>query len=185
MTDVGPRPAAAARPRPAGAPRRPSRRALGWLPWIGLVVVVAVALAIGSQRHSHPTLTQRTYSIANAVRCPLCVGETAAQSDIPASVEIRAVIRQELQAGESRSQILAGLVSSYGPGILERPPVQGINVLLWVLPAVAVVLAVAGLVLAFLRWRPGRIGAVSDDDRRLVDGLLQPPSPGGPSGAAP
>ena len=156
----------------------PRRRAVRWLPWIGLVVIVAVALAIGSQRRSHPTLEQRTYSIAGAVRCPLCVGETAAQSDIPASVEIRATIRRELQAGESRSQILSQLVSSYGSGILEQPPVKGVNVLLWVLPGGVALVALGGLAWAFVRWRPGRALKVSDEDRRLVDGLLDPPGAG-------
>jgi cytochrome c-type biogenesis protein CcmH len=170
---------AAPAPAPGGRLRR-------WWPWIGLVVVVAVALAIGSQRQSHQTLQQRTLSIAGAVRCPLCVGETAAQSNIPASVEIRAVIRQELLAGDSRSQILSHLVASYGPGILEKPPARGINWLLWVLPVGGVILAVAGLSLAFRRWRPARLARVSDDDRRLVGGLLGPDLTGGaesPSGA--
>ena len=160
----------------------PARRRLRWLPWVGLVVVVAVALAIGSQRHSDPTLQQRTTSIANAVRCPVCVGETAAESDTPASIQIRAYIRQELRAGESRSQILSHLSASYGPNILEKPSASGINVVLWVLPVIAVVAAIIGLVTIFGRWRPGPIDLVSDDDRRLVGQLLQPPGPDARSG---
>jgi cytochrome c-type biogenesis protein CcmH len=149
-----------------------SRRAAPRVFWLALVVVAAVALVIGSQRHTDPTLEQRTTAIAGVVRCPVCVGETAAQSNVPASIEIRATIRRELQAGKSRSAILSGLVTSYGPGILERPPAHGINILLWVLPGVAVALAIAGLVLAFLRWRPGRVSRVSDDDRDVVQRLL-------------
>jgi cytochrome c-type biogenesis protein CcmH len=151
-----------------------SRRAAPRLLWIGLILVAVVALAIGSQRHSHPTLQQRTMAIAGVVRCPVCVGETAAQSNVPASLEIRATIRSELQAGESRSEILSRLVTSYGPGILEQPPAHGVDVLLWVLPGLAVVLAAAALVLAFLRWRPGRASRVSDDDRDVVRRLLDP-----------
>jgi cytochrome c-type biogenesis protein CcmH len=152
----------------AAVPRRAAPR----LFWMALIVVAAVALAIGSQRHPHPTLEQRTMAIAGVVRCPVCVGETAAQSNVPASIEIRATIRHELQAGESRSAILSGFVSSYGPGILEQPSAHGLDLLLWVLPGLAVVLAVAGLVLAFLRWRPGRVTRVSDDDRDVVGRLL-------------
>jgi cytochrome c-type biogenesis protein CcmH len=168
-------------PAPTGG-----RRLARWSPWIALVVVVAIALAIGSQRHSHPTLEQRTMSIAGAVRCPVCVGETAAESDVPASVEIRNAIRQDLQAGESRAEILSHLSAAYGPSILEKPPAQGINLLLWVLPALAVLAAVTGLVLAFLRWRPARVSGVSDDDRRLVGRLLDAgPGVDGGSRAAP
>jgi cytochrome c-type biogenesis protein CcmH len=143
-----------------------------WLPWVGLAVIVAVALAVGSHRPTHQTLEQRTMSIASAVRCPLCVGETAAESNIPASVEIRAAIRGDLQRGESRSQILSQLTASFGTAELEQPPAKGINILLWVLPGLAVVLAVAGLTFLFVRWRPSRRASVTDDDRRLVSTLL-------------
>jgi cytochrome c-type biogenesis protein CcmH len=172
---------------PGAAPADPWRRLLRWLPWIALVVVVAVALAIGSQRHSHPTLEQRTMSIASAVRCPVCVGETAAESGTPASLEIRVYIRQSLQAGDSRSQILSHLSASYGPSILEKPSARGLNLLLWVLPALAVVAAVAGLTVAFRRWRPARIDLVSEDDRRLVGQFLDPGASSGSStgGASP
>ncbi|HEY1732846.1 MAG TPA: cytochrome c-type biogenesis protein CcmH [Acidimicrobiales bacterium] len=145
------------------------------MPWIGLIVVAVVALAIGTQRHGHDTIKQETTSIAGEVRCPVCSGETAAESDTPQSVEIRTYITQELQAGQSRSQILASLSSSYGPGILEKPSAKGINVLLWVLPGLAVILAVVGLGLVFSRWRIGRVDGVSDEDRRLVTGALDDP----------
>jgi cytochrome c-type biogenesis protein CcmH len=91
--------------------------------------------------------------IANEVRCPVCDGETAAQSSAAASVQIRNEIRQELLAGQSSDQILAGLVRDYGSGILEKPQSSGVGLVVWVAPVVATVLAAAGLVFAFIRWR--------------------------------
>jgi cytochrome c-type biogenesis protein CcmH len=149
--------------------------------------VIAVALmVVGTHRSSgHPTVAAETMHIAALVRCPVCEGQSAAQSDAPASVQIRAQIQRELVAGEHQGQILAGLVSAYGPGILEQPEASGIDLVVWVVPVLAVVAAVAALALAFARWRPRRAAvAVSEADRALVEAALgeRPPDPDGTAG---
>jgi cytochrome c-type biogenesis protein CcmH len=146
------------------------RGVVRWLPWLAMAVIAAVALAVGSSRPSTPTLTQRVDAIASGVRCPVCQGETAAESNTPPSVEIRSFIRQSLQQGQSVRQIKAQLVAHYGAEILERPPSTGLGLWVWVLPAVAVAAALAGLALAFSRWRRRLATAAppSEDDRALV-----------------
>jgi cytochrome c-type biogenesis protein CcmH len=136
-------------------------------------VVVVVALSIGVHRDGHPSTDAETTHLANEVRCPVCQGETAAQSNTPASIQIRDQIHQELVAGESPAHIIDGLVASYGPSILEKPPAHGIGLVVWVAPIIAVAVAVAGLALAFARWRPRRSRDVTDADRALVDQALQ------------
>jgi cytochrome c-type biogenesis protein CcmH len=151
------------------------RRGWRWLPWLGLVAIAVVVLVVGSSRTSHPTIDQRTMHIAGEVRCPVCEGQSAAQSDVPASVQIRQQIHQELASGESSGQILSGLVAAYGPGILEKPQASGVGLVVWVVPVIATVAAVAGLALAFARWRPRRVVAVSEADEALVERELQRP----------
>jgi len=131
-----------------------------WAPWIALAIAAVVVLAVGSQRHGQPTLAQRTMSLAAQVRCPVCAGQSAAQSNTPASLAIRDSIRQKLQAGEPPARVLDDLVGSYGPGILEKPPARGVGVLVWVLPVALAGAATLGLGLAFARWqRPAGSGA--------------------------
>ncbi len=151
-----------------------------WAPWLVLVGVAVAALVVGTHRSSpRPTVAQQTTHIASLVRCPVCEGQSAAQSDAPASVQIRAQIQRELIAGEHQGRILSGLVDAYGPGILEQPQARGINLVVWVLPVVAVVIAVAGLGVAFARWRPRAArNTVSEADRALVAAAL-----GGPADA--
>jgi cytochrome c-type biogenesis protein CcmH len=166
--------------------RPPARRFLAWAPWAALAVAAVVALAVGGGAHHRPgTLEQRTLALAAQVRCPVCVGETAAQSQTPASQEIRQQIRTELAAGVKPSVILARLADGpYGPGILEKPPTRGIDALLWVGPVVAALAGVVGLVLAFRRWRPRSGGGATEADRGLVDGALGPaPGPDAPGAA--
>jgi cytochrome c-type biogenesis protein CcmH len=156
------------------------RRGLRWAPWILLAVVAAIVLAVGSQRSSHPTLDQQATHIAGEVRCPVCEGQSVAQSQVPASVQIRQQIHQELSSGESSGQILAGLVAAYGPGILEKPPASGVSLVVWVVPVIATVAALGGLALAFNRWRPRRAVSVSEADEALVARELRA-RPAGPA----
>jgi cytochrome c-type biogenesis protein CcmH len=145
-----------------------------------MAVVVAGVLVVGLRPVGSPTLDQRVTSLASQVRCPVCDGETAAESDTPPSVEIRALIRQWMQSGESNAQIKANLVDDYGTGILEAPPARGIDLIVWVLPVAVFVIAVAGLALAFRGWRARQRtgGRPSDDDRdRVQRALANDPGP--------
>jgi cytochrome c-type biogenesis protein CcmH len=137
-------------------------------------VVAATTLVVGTHRSSgRPSEAAETMHIASLVRCPVCQGQSAAQSNAPASVQIRAQIQRELAAGEKQGQILSGLVSAYGSGILEQPEGRGIDLVVWVVPVIAVVGAIAGLAVAFARWRPRRTSVkVSDADRALVEAAL-------------
>lgn len=151
------------------------RRVRRWLPWVLLLIVVGAALGVGANRSTPDTsLNGRVTHIASEVRCPVCQGQSAAQSPAAASVQIRDQIRRELVAGESESQILAGLVDSYGAGILEKPEARGVGVIVWVLPVLAVLAAMGGLAVAFRRWASARPPAPPDDsDRLIVEQALQ------------
>jgi cytochrome c-type biogenesis protein CcmH len=140
---------------------------------VGLVAILVAVLVIGTHRNNHASVQAKTMHIAGLVRCPVCEGQSAAESDAPASVQIRNQIQQEVTAGENQGQILAGLVAAYGPGILEKPEARGVGLVVWVVPVVAVVAAIAGLALAFRRWRPRRATEVSPVDRALVNEALQ------------
>ncbi len=124
-----------------------------WGPWAVLLVVAAAALAIGLHRTSTPSLDAQVQSIASQARCPVCNGETVAQSQTAPSVEIRNQIRSDLLAGKTKSQILHELVQDYGPGVLEKPQTSGIALAVWVVPVIIIVAAAAALVLVLRRWK--------------------------------
>ena len=136
-----------------------------WGPWALLLAVAIAVLSIGLHPSGHPSLEARTQSIASQVRCPVCNGETVAQSQAAPAVEILSEIRKDLQAGESKNQILAGLVQSYGPSILEKPQSSGFDLLIWVLPVVVVVFGGGGLFMVLRRWqRRAAAGLPGTDD---------------------
>ncbi len=124
-----------------------------WGLWVLVVAVVVVALVVGSSRPGPTSLAARTRAIASEVRCPVCQGESAEQSQVPASVAIRSQIQSDLAAGMAPSAILRDLEHAYGVTILEKPPAQGIGLVVWGLPVAVAVVGAAGLAVAFARWR--------------------------------
>jgi cytochrome c-type biogenesis protein CcmH len=110
--------------------------------------------------------------LSEEIACPVCGGESVAQSNAPAAINIRSVISQQVDAGRTDDEIRAYLARQYGEDQLLRPRGEGVSALVWVLPVVAVVAAAAGLVVAFRRWSHGTVPAPSDEDRELVARFL-------------
>jgi cytochrome c-type biogenesis protein CcmH len=144
-----------------------------WLPWIGLVAIVAIALILGADTGGAPeTVNHRVERLARGVRCPTCRDLSAAESDAAAAKAVRLAIRKDVVAGKSDVEIRAALASRYGRDILLTPDSRGIVGLVWALPVAALVIGLGLLGLAFRRWRPsGR--APTADDRALVQEALR------------
>jgi cytochrome c-type biogenesis protein CcmH len=150
------------------------RAAKRWLPWVGLLVVLAVALIIGATaQHHDASLDAHVRRVASQVKCPTCEGQSAADSNAAASQAIRDDIRTRIEQGETDGAIKAFLVSRYGTDILLVPSSRGVSALVWALPVTAFVLAVGGLALAFRKWRVRAGAPPSDEDRALVDEALR------------
>jgi cytochrome c-type biogenesis protein CcmH len=93
--------------------------------------------------------------LESQLMCPICAGETLAQSDSPAAQRIKAYIARRIAAGDTRSEIKDELVAQWGQRILAAPPRHGFNLLAWVLPLVGLVGAAA--IIGLLAWRWTRV----------------------------
>jgi len=115
---------------------------------LALVALVLAAPAVASEQH--PTLGE----LEGQLMCPICEGETLAQSDSPAAQRIKAYITQRIDQGATRSQIKHELVQQWGTRILAAPPRHGFDLLAWLLPIVGVLGGAA--VIGALAWRWSR-----------------------------
>jgi cytochrome c-type biogenesis protein CcmH len=154
-----------------------------WPGWLALVLVVAGLLAVGIARDSGPqTQADRVDDISRRVACPICDGESVFESQNNASVAIRNQVAGLVAENDlSDSEIIAFIETRYGAQVLLVPKASGFDALVWVLPAVAFVCAVAGLIVAFRRWRAdaSSTSAPTEDDRALVDAALRDDPNGG------
>jgi cytochrome c-type biogenesis protein CcmH/NrfF len=142
--------------------------------WFGALIVLVGALAIGAQGSGKPeTPARRAMRLAADFRCPSCRDLSAAQSDASTAKTLRAEILQLVQDGRTDGEIRSEIVSRFGSDILLKPPSDGVGGLVWAVPVVAFVLAVAGLAFAFVRWRTAGTRGPTDDDRRMVEEALR------------
>ncbi|MFG3417795.1 cytochrome c-type biogenesis protein CcmH [Micromonospora sp. NPDC048063] len=112
------------------------RHALG-----GAVLAVLLAAAVlGMVRAGQPAPRQDPVrSVAVGLRCPSCQGESVADSRSPIAAGMRQVVADHLARGRDPDDIRRWFVQRYGEEVLADPPVRGAGLLLWVVPALALV----------------------------------------------
>ncbi|MGH7366778.1 MAG: cytochrome c-type biogenesis protein [Candidatus Rokuibacteriota bacterium] len=119
---------------------------------LAAVLLAAVVLAAGSPLAAAPVSEETVHEVAAQLRCVVCQSLSVADSPSETAHQMKAIIRERLAAGESPEQVKAYFVDKYGLWILLAPPRQGFNLLVWVVPFVALA---AGLVLVLVlarRW---------------------------------
>ncbi|MDA8289085.1 MAG: cytochrome c-type biogenesis protein CcmH [Actinomycetota bacterium] len=149
--------------------------------WAVLAVVAIAFLAVGSIHPVAPSRQARIAALESEIKCPSCVDLTIAQSDAAAAIDLRAEVTHMVDTGASDAAIKARVVAQYGTTALEIPLSKGIDALIFLVPAIAVIL-VGGVLLAFF-WRRRRLPMTrgpSQDDEVLVAAARQrrEPDPG-------
>lgn len=145
-----------------------------WAAWAVLGVMVVALLAIGISHDAGPrSPEERIEQISKRLKCPICDGESVFESRNNASVAIKNEIRIQVADGtRSDEEIITFIVQRYESDVLLVPRADGIDALVWILPVVAFVCAVAGLAVAFRRWRAAADDVPTADDRHLVEAAL-------------
>lgn len=118
-----------------------------------LLSVLLPALAAAAA----PSLEDQVTDIARELMCPVCAGQTVAESNSTLAVQMREEIRVRLRRGETKEQILTYFVGQFGESVLAAPPRQGAGLVLWLAPVAAFALGVV-LMIRYLRsvTRPRR-----------------------------
>lgn len=102
-----------------------------------------------------PEQERRAKALMETVRCLVCQGQSIADSDAEMAGDMRAMIRQRIQAGESPDRIREWLIARYGNWVTYEPPLEPVTWPLWAAP---LLLLLAGLFLARGRFRHRRRG---------------------------
>lgn len=106
-----------------------------------------------SVRGEGPTgreLDDLTARVASRLRCPVCRSQSVLESSATLAEQMQREIRRRLAAGQSPEEVEAYFVSRYGEWILLQPEPQGLNLLVYLLPAAALL---AGGLLIWNRLR--------------------------------
>ena len=82
----------------------------------------------------NPALEAQVMNIAIDLRCLVCQNETIAGSHADLAIDLRNQIRDQLQQGKSKQEILDYMVARYGDFVLYNPPLKKNTLFLWLGP---------------------------------------------------
>jgi cytochrome c-type biogenesis protein CcmH len=124
-----------------------------------------------------PALESRARALSAGFRCLVCQNQSIDDSDAPLARDLRLLIRERIQSGDTDNEVRNYVVSRYGDFVLLRPAFGSRTLILWLSPFLLLLAAV--LFLLFRR----RLSPVSDlpltesEEQRLRD-LTSPPREG-------
>jgi cytochrome c-type biogenesis protein CcmH len=151
-----------------------SRSAFRTGSWIAIAALAIASLGVAAFDDGPPRTTEeQVEAIAKTLKCPVCGSQSVADSDVAASRAIRAEITRLVEEGESASDIRAAIGASFGDQVQLIPSASGFAGLVWILPVVVLIVALAGVAIALARWRRHSRSSPSDTDRALVEGALR------------
>lgn len=122
-----------------------------------------------------PKLEQRARDISKGLRCVVCQNESIDASNADLAKDLRLLVRERLEAGDTNEEVVDYVVARYGEFVLLEPRFAPHTYALWIAP---VLLLLFGLGLAYKVFGGRMAGArqstppLSEAERARLDRLL-------------
>ncbi len=136
-----------------------------------LVVLQFATAAVAVQPDemlAEPKLEARARALSRELRCMVCQNQSIDDSEAPLARDLRILVRERLQAGDSDAQVLDFLTARYGEFVLLKPPLTWHTALLWLAPSGVLMLGMVTLIMARRRRMAGPIGAAGAAEPALT-----------------
>lgn len=133
----------------------------------------AVALEPG-EMFADPELEARARELGRQLRCVKCRNQSIFDSNAGIAKDLRVLVRERMELGDSDAEVLAFVQERYGDYVLLKPRVSAETYVLWLAPVAMILVAGAGFA-AYMRSRPGAgaAAALSSADRAAAQALLR------------
>lgn len=135
-------------------------------PSLGLALIIAalsLVASLASVSAAEEIYDPRSLEIGRKLACPICSGESVADSQSSLAHEMMNTIETQVQAGKSNEEIIDFFVARFGEEVLLEPPKKGFNLTLWWIPVVALAFG-AIIVVLYLRDGIHQTGAAIDEN---------------------
>lgn len=138
-----------------------------------LMLLAAPALAVEPDEIlSDPALEERARQIGGTLRCVVCASEPIESSRAGMARDMRILVRERLEAGDTDAEVYAYMTARYGDFVLFRPPFKPSTWALWTLPFVLIGgIAVGGAVALRRRAVPAAPPPLTEAERAELDRL--------------
>jgi len=138
---------------------------------VALTLTATPALAVQPDEVlADATLEARARGLSKELRCMVCQNQSIDDSDAPLARDLRVLVRERLQAGDSDRQVIDFLVARYGEFVLLRPRFSAHTALLWLGPAAILLIGALGIFSIARRYRRGsRVAAAREGEAALSE----------------
>lgn len=114
-----------------------------------LLLLLAVPLAMAETKpvvyqFKDPLLEQRYQTLTEQLRCLVCQNQNIADSHAELAQDLRGKVYELLNKGDDDAQIIQYMTDRYGDFVLYKPPFKFKTLLLWLAPALALLLGGLG-----------------------------------------
>ncbi len=140
---------------------------------VQLVLVLFLAVPAMAEVRLPEPQESRAQALFAELRCVVCQNQSIGGSDADVARDLREIVREQIVAGQSNSEIRTFLVERYGEYILLKPVFAWHTALLWGAPFL---LLIAGAGLLFARGRrtaDASATALTADEEVRIAGLLK------------
>ncbi|MEC8724678.1 MAG: cytochrome c-type biogenesis protein [Pseudomonadota bacterium] len=144
---------------------------------LSLILFVTPALAIQPDEILKDTvLEERARVISKELRCLVCQNQSIDDSDAPLARDLRVLVRERLQAGESNEEVINFVVDRYGDFVLLRPPVKASTLVLWLSPVAALIVGIFLLLTWFRKQKqlvPVQAKPLSEEEKKKLQAAFK------------
>ncbi len=117
-------------------------------------VIVGMAIILFFLVSTRPATVDRVEEIGSRIKCPVCQGESIANSPSQMAEDMMDLVAERVSSGVPDGEIVEEILGSYSGAVLLDPPASGSTLALWLAPAAALVLGLA--VILWWRRHPGQ-----------------------------
>src|SRR5690606_22481648 len=136
--------------------------------------VIGAGSAVIEAAGSDSLIQARASRLASELRCPVCQGLSIGASPTPQAAEMREIIVDQLRAGRTDEEIRQYFVDRYGEFILLQPRARGFNLIVYLLPWLAVAGGLGLIVLLVRRWTQAGSGGTDGLEGEEADAASVP-----------
>jgi cytochrome c-type biogenesis protein CcmH/NrfF len=117
-----------------------------------LVALAALAVPVTATGAPHPAPQTTVNAIEAEVMCPIC-GTLLELAESPQAKREKVFVAKLVAEGKSKAEVKDALVAQYGPSVLALPKASGFDLSAYVVPILALAIAVIVLTFSVMRWR--------------------------------
>ncbi|NHK29121.1 cytochrome c-type biogenesis protein CcmH [Parvularcula flava] len=122
---------------------------------LACILVLALSLlplkaAEPAEALDDPAQEERARVLSQQLRCVVCQNQSIDESDAPLARDLRLLVRERIEAGDTNDEVLDYVVARYGEFVLLRPRFEGEGIILWLTPFLLLIIG-AGLVFYYTR----------------------------------